>query len=129
MKLTASFLGTVAIFKQCLEPAVAGTTEIAGNSALPSLITPLLLVTCALVATWLLIRRWRGGIGSSAGPLQLVHVIALGPRERLALVKVGAKYLVVGITPTTISRIAELHDIRDGTPNEIDQIQPERNDR
>jgi flagellar biogenesis protein FliO len=50
--------------------------------------------------------------------LQLVHVIALGPRERLALVKVGARYLVVGITPNTVNRIAELYDIQHADSNQ-----------
>jgi flagellar biogenesis protein FliO len=34
-------------------------------------------------------------------------VIALGPRERLALVKVGSRYLVVGVTAAGISAVAE----------------------
>jgi flagellar biogenesis protein FliO len=42
-----------------------------------------------------------------------MHVIALGPRERLALVKIGGRYLVVGITPTSINRVAEMSDIAD----------------
>jgi flagellar biogenesis protein FliO len=39
-----------------------------------------------------------------------VHVIALGPRERMALVKVGSRYLVVGITPTSINTLAQMSD-------------------
>jgi flagellar biogenesis protein FliO len=37
-------------------------------------------------------------------------VIALGPRERLALVKVGSRYLVVGVTAASISTVAEFTD-------------------
>jgi flagellar biogenesis protein FliO len=45
-------------------------------------------------------------------------VIALGPRERLALVKVGARYVVVGITPTHISTVTLLESIPDEVPSE-----------
>jgi flagellar biosynthetic protein FliO len=83
------------------------------TSGIGSLVVALILVAgAAAAATWVL-RHWKGSIGRREGPLQLVHVIALGPRERLALVKVGGRYLVVGITPTSISRVAELYDIQD----------------
>ena len=39
--------------------------------------------------------------------MQLLHVIALGPRERLALVKVGSRFLVVGVTAAGISAVTE----------------------
>jgi len=70
------------------------------------------VAAAAAAATWVL-RQWKGSVGRREGPLQLVHVIALGPRERLALVKIGARYLVVGITPTQINRVTELSDIKD----------------
>jgi flagellar protein FliO/FliZ len=113
MKVTASCLGVVALLKQCLASAAVGAAETGGNSALFSLIAPLLLSAAAVVVVGLLLKRWRITFGSSTGPLHLMHVIALGPRERLALVKVGNKYLVLGVTPTTISRVAELDDIQD----------------
>jgi flagellar protein FliO/FliZ len=83
------------------------------TGAVGSLVVALILVAgAAAAATWVL-RRWKGSLGRREGPLQLVHVIALGPRERLALVKIGGRYLVVGITPTSINRVAELSDIAD----------------
>ena len=75
-----------------------------------TLVVPLVLGAAA--AATVLLRRWRGNVGRRDGPLQLVHVIAVGPRERLALVKVGARHLVVGITPNHVSRIAEFDDIQ-----------------
>jgi flagellar protein FliO/FliZ len=69
----------------------------------------LVIVGAAAAATWFL-RRWKGSLGRRDGPLQLVHVIALGPRERIALVKVGARYLVVGITGQHINTLAEVAD-------------------
>lgn len=83
------------------------------TSGIGSLVVALIIVAgAAAAATWV-VRHWKGSVGRREGPLQLVHVIALGPRERLALVKIGGRYLVVGITPTSISRVAELCDIED----------------
>jgi len=88
-------------------------TAASDTGAVGSLIVALVLVTgAAAAATWVL-RHWKGSVGRREGPLQLVHVIALGPRERLALVKVGGRYLVVGITPTSINRVTEMSDITD----------------
>jgi len=88
-------------------------TSTSDTGAVGSLVVALILVAgAAAAATWVL-RRWKGSLGRREGPLQLVHVIALGPRERLALVKIGGRYLVVGITPTSINRVAELSDIAD----------------
>lgn len=113
----------------------AGDTPLSSpdTSGIGSLVVALIIVAgAAAAATWVL-RHWKGSIGRREGPLQLVHVIALGPRERLALVKVGGRYLVVGITPTSISRVAELYDIQDnvkeGVHTEVPDIFTGERDR
>jgi flagellar biogenesis protein FliO len=63
-------------------------------------------------------------MGRREGPLQLLHVIALGPRERLALVKIGARYVVVGITPTHISTVTQLESTPDGTLDDLETRTP-----
>jgi flagellar protein FliO/FliZ len=96
----------------------------ADGGGLAALIGALLLVAAPPVPpTWVL-RHWKGSVARREGPLQLVHVIAVGPRERLALVKIGGRYLVVGITPASITRVAELSDIQDNvTEPEKDNVQ------
>lgn len=84
-----------------------------------SLVVPFVVILAAAAGATLLLRRWRGSFSRRDGPLQLVHVIALGPRERLALVKVANRYLVVGITPAQISRVAELDDLLDGSADQL----------
>ena len=79
---------------------------------------PMVLILGAAAATTYVLKRWKGAIGGRDGPLQLVHVIPLGPRERLALVKVGGRYLVVGITPNNVNRISELYDIQATDPTQ-----------
>lgn len=68
-----------------------------------------LLALCAVLATfavlvWLL--RKTGAI-SSAGkpPLALLGGVSLGMRERLVLVKVGDKQLLLGVTPGRIEKL------------------------
>jgi len=82
-----------------------------------------LVVLGAAAAAAVFLRRWKGSIGRSTGPMQLRHVIALGPRERLALVKVGSRFLVVGVTAAGISAVAEFTDesleAEDTAPEEV----------
>jgi len=83
------------------------------SGGITSLVVALILVAgAAAAATWVL-RHWKGSVARREGPLQLLHVVAVGPKERLALVKIGGRYLVVGITPASITRVAELSDIQD----------------
>ena len=106
---------SVAVGFSLYETAAFASSDAAPSDGggITSLVVALILVVgAAAAATWVL-RHWKGSVGRQEGPLQLVHVIALGPRERLALVKIGGRYLVVGISPASISRVAELSDIHD----------------
>ena len=78
------------------------------TGALYPTVVSLVLVLSAAAAAAVFLRRWKGSIGRSTGPMQLRHVIALGPRERLALVKVGSRFLVVGVTAAGISAVHAL---------------------
>lgn len=111
--MRAAYSVAVAINLYTTAAFATGDTSPSDSGAVGSLVVALILVSgAAAAATWIL-RHWKGSVGRREGPLQLVHVIALGPRERLALVKIGARYLVVGITPTSINRVAEMSDIAD----------------
>jgi flagellar protein FliO/FliZ len=106
---------------QALAVSAFGDTPAATASddgAVYSLVLSLILILGAAAAATFLLRRWRGSIGRTNGPLQLIHVVPLGPRERLALVKVGAKYLIVGITPASVTKISEVDkmEIGDSAP-------------
>jgi flagellar biosynthetic protein FliO len=92
-----------------------GNSAADDSSLTATLFVPLILIlAAAAAATWFL-RRWKGSLGRRDGPLQVVHVIALGPRERMALVKVGSRYLVVGITSTSINTLAQMSDTEGAT--------------
>jgi flagellar biogenesis protein FliO len=90
--------------------AFGNTVAAAETGTLYPTVVALVLVLGAAVAATVFLRRWKGSIGRREGPMQLRHVLALGPRERLALVKVGSRFLVVGVTAAGISAVAEFTD-------------------
>jgi flagellar protein FliO/FliZ len=71
------------------------------------LLTVGLIVALLWGAVWAL-RRLRPGVASGGGDCAIVRALALGPRERLLVVRVGDKHLVVGIGATTVSLLCEL---------------------
>jgi flagellar protein FliO/FliZ len=62
-----------------------------------------LLVVLALImgCAWL-VRRMNGLTGMNTSAMKVVSVMALGTRERIALVDVGGTQILVGITPSSI---------------------------
>ncbi|HNR90886.1 MAG TPA: flagellar biosynthetic protein FliO [Dokdonella sp.] len=80
-------------------PSVGGT--------LLSMLVPLVLVVAAMFGALVLVRR-RYGLTSSDGPMRIRQILAVGPRERLLIVEAEGRRLVVGVTATTITRVAEL---------------------
>lgn len=111
--VTARTAVNIIVFNMSPALALAADSDAGSNMALYALIVPLLLVMGAAVAATLVLKRWRVGLTRRDGPLQLVHVIAVGPREKIALLKTGSRYLVVGITPGSITRLAALSDIQE----------------
>lgn len=62
-----------------------------------------LLVVVALIfgCAWL-VRRMNGLTGMNTGSMKILSVMALGARERIALIDVGGTQILVGITPSSI---------------------------
>ncbi|MEX0605945.1 MAG: flagellar biosynthetic protein FliO [Marinobacter sp.] len=62
-----------------------------------------LLAVLALImgCAWL-VRRMNGLTGMNSNAMKVVSVLALGTRERIALVEVGGTQILVGITPSSI---------------------------
>lgn len=85
------------------EPAAATGPD----SALYSLIVPLLVVAFGVAALWWMLRRNGGRIGS-AGPLRIAQVLAVGPRERIVVVEVESQRFMVGVTQSSIALLANL---------------------
>lgn len=66
-----------------------------------------LIVVLLWGAVWAL-RRLRPGGGSSGGDCAIIRALALGPRERLLVVRVGDRQLVVGVGASAVSLLCEL---------------------
>lgn len=62
-----------------------------------------LVVVVALIygCAWI-IRRMNGMSGMNNGAIKVVSVMALGARERIALIEVGGQQILLGITPSTV---------------------------
>jgi flagellar protein FliO/FliZ len=54
-------------------------------------------------------RRMRPGFGlASARDCTILRSLALGPRERLVIVQIGTRHLVIGVGSASVSLICEL---------------------
>jgi flagellar protein FliO/FliZ len=68
------------------------------------------IVTLLWGAVWAL-RRVRSGADTwGARDCAIVRSIALGPRERLVVVRVGARHLVIGVGSAAVSLVCELDE-------------------
>lgn len=65
--------------------------------------------------------------GKSTRSLKIMETIGLGKDSQLAVVKIGEKYLLVGVTPQNVSLVREL-DESDLTVADENEIPPEQMD-
>lgn len=57
--------------------------------------------------TWL-VKRWLPNAGNSASVAKIVGGVSLGNRERLVVVQVADKWIVVGVAPGSVTSLANL---------------------
>lgn len=72
-----------------------------------SLLVPVIAVTMAMLAMLWWLRRGKTLGGN--GPLKVVQAVAVGARERIVVIDVQGRRLVVGVTPSKIELLSELH--------------------
>lgn len=77
------------------------------------------VIAILLVSLWL-IKRLAAPRGAAAG-LKVLGAVSVGSRERVVLIKVAEKVLVVGVSSASVSTLhtldaAELQDSEDGPP-------------
>jgi flagellar protein FliO/FliZ len=61
-------------------------------------------------AAWALRRMRPGMAGGSGRDCAILRSLALGPRERLLVVRVGSRHLVVGVGSASVSLLCELDE-------------------
>jgi len=90
--------------------ALAQTANaVQGPSVLPMLLALAAVVALIPIAIWLL-KKFGGtqpAAAQSAG-LKVVTQLALGPRERVVVLEAGDRWLLLGVTATSIQRIGTL---------------------
>lgn len=86
--------------------AAEGSLDAAGS--LVQMLLGLAVVIGLLYASLHVLKRLGVGAGQSAGLIKVRGATAVGPRERVVLVDVAGKVLVLGVTP---GRITALHTL------------------
>ena len=71
-----------------------------------------LALVLVLALAWLLLRalkRWqvKTGVGGGADPVQVLHSVALSPRERLVTVRWRGRDYLLGVAAGAVQRIAD----------------------
>ena len=68
------------------------------------------LVALLWGAAWALRRMRPGALGGPGRDCVILRSLALGPRERLVVVRVGSRHLVVGVGSASVSLLCELDE-------------------
>lgn len=105
------------------EPNVEVGRHVMGNIDAGSMILSLLAVLVAIViAAWLL-KKFQVG-GTTVNGLKIVTSLSLGAKERIVVVQVGEKQLLLGVTGQQINlldTLAEPLEIKSVVPIELSQ--------
>jgi flagellar protein FliO/FliZ len=97
--------------------------HVMGNMDAGSMIVSLLLVLFAIVIVAWILKKLQVG-GSTVNGLKVVTSLNLGSKERLVVVQVGEKQLLLGITGQQINLLDTLDkpiEIKSGVPIELSQ--------
>jgi flagellar protein FliO/FliZ len=78
-------------------------------SLLPSLLAFIAVIAMIPLALWLM-KRGQALRPRASGPLAVVAGLSMGPRERVAVIQAGGRYLVVGVTAQSINVLATLDE-------------------
>jgi flagellar protein FliO/FliZ len=67
----------------------------------------LVLVFCLLGGLLWALKRMQSGVraGGGARQLQVIEAVSVGPRQKIALVRVGGREVLVGVSPTQLTAL------------------------
>lgn len=100
----ALFIVLPSSFAHAATPSPAGEALGGFVQLLPSLA---LVIAFIFGSLWLL-KRLSMPRGATAGLLRVIAAQAVGPRERVVLVEVGGRWLVLGVAPGSVRSLADL---------------------
>ena len=104
IRLSPLFL-TVSLLLPALAAAADAVPD-AGSSLL-QLVFGFLLILALLFATLWVLKKVSVTRGASGGLIRVISAAAVGPRERVVVVDVGDKRLVLGVAPGQVSLLNE----------------------
>ncbi len=87
----------------------SGTTVVGAGEIINTALSLLLIVGAIMALAWLL-GKLQGGRSTNGGLINVVASHALGAKERLLLVDVGGRQIIVGVTASQISTLHVLEE-------------------
>ena len=123
MKLCIHSTIQVNIIFWSLQSAATAAESISFGRELMGIFVPLLLVIALLVGTLLILQR-RFKVGKTDGPLHVVQVLPIGPKERIVVLQQAGRKFAVGVAPGTVQFIADLQEIDDDDDSVTEVRQP-----
>lgn len=116
----------MSVFSVCVKPAVAllallPAAVLAADNALPQAPAPLasagkvlfflvLIILLILATAWLLSKTRGVQFSQGQGKVKVVATLPLGMKEKVAVIQVGDKQMVVGVTAQQITHLADLDE-------------------
>ncbi|MBU2875621.1 flagellar biosynthetic protein FliO [Marinobacter salexigens] len=120
-------LAAPATAEETAKAAQSAPAKMAGNApdtlgTLLSLGVGLLAVIAIIYGCAWIIRRMNGMTGMNNNAIKVVSVMAIGARERIALIEVGGQQILLGITPSAIRTLQVFEEpvVKAGSPNSGD---------
>ena len=98
----------------------------AADQMLPALGALVIVLALILALAWVA-KRWMSTPGISRSSFKVLGAMSLGPREKLLLVDVGGKQVLLGVTPgsiTSLQTLAEPVDLNNPVTSEASASAP-----
>ena len=105
---TASTAATVASATAATAATIAAAPLPASPGSMLQVMTGLLLVLGLLAAIAWSMKKFGAGKHASAGAIRVVGGLPVGSRERILVVEVADQWIVVGVTPTSITALSTM---------------------
>jgi flagellar protein FliO/FliZ len=107
------------------KPTLADAKKISSGSQLANLMGGLILILGLIYGLSWFVKRFSQGGFTQNSTIKMLSAMPLGTRERIMLVDVGGKQILLGITATTINT---LHVFDDPVINTTENIKPATSD-
>lgn len=104
----AVFVAVASLTTAAFAQPPAASAPVAEGSSIGSLLFGLLAVVAVIPAALWLLKRMGPSQQAQVAGLKVIAQLPLGPRERIVVLEAGDRWLLLGVTATTITRIGTL---------------------